>query len=64
MRELTLQEIGFVFGGDGECSGGSEGGNNIGGVTEPESLGDDLIAIYEGLVEAASHIIERVANAL
>ena len=62
MRELTMQEIGLVAGGgDDQCT---NGGNNIGGVTEPSSLGGDLISIYEGLVEATSHIIERVANAL
>jgi hypothetical protein len=63
MRELTLQEMGLVAGGgDDQCT--NDGGNNIGGVTEPSSLGGDLINIYEGLVEATSHIIERVANAL
>ena len=61
MRELTSAEIGLVTGGHDPCS--NEGGNNYGGVTEPGSLGDDLIAIYEGLVQVTSHIIERVANA-
>ena len=66
MRELTLMEIDYVTGGTGVCtpenSGG--GGNNYGGVTDTSSVGRDLIAIYEGLVDATSHIIERVANAL
>lgn len=66
MRELTMAEMNFVSGGTGECtpenSGGS--GNNIGGVTDSESIGGDLINIYEGAVAAVSHIIERVANAL
>lgn len=57
MRELTLNEMNVVSGAGGEC------GNNYGGVTEPSSLGDDLIDIYEGLVDATSYIIERVANA-
>lgn len=60
MRELTLCEISRVSGAGDECSGG---GNDYGGVTEPSSVGDDLIAIYEGLVAATSHVIERVANA-
>ncbi len=59
MRELTLQEISFVAGAGDDCS---SGGNNIGGVTDSGSLGDDLINIYEGLVSATSYIIERVAE--
>lgn len=67
MRELTLNEIAMVAGGDGECSSGGDSGgegNNYGGVTDPSSLGEDLIAAYEGLVAATSHVIERVAQAL
>ena len=65
MRELTTEELAFVAGGTGECTPESSGaGNNIGGVTDPQTLGQDLIDIYEGVVEATSHIIERVANAL
>ncbi len=62
MRELTLNEMNVVSGAGDDCSSG--GGNNIGGVTEPSSLGQDLIEIYEGLVSATSYVIERVANAL
>lgn len=58
MRELTLNEVNRVAG--GECSEG----NNYGGITEPTSIGDDLVAIYEGLVQATSYMIERVAKAL
>ena len=61
MRELTAAELDFVSGGGDNCS--NEGGNNYGGVTDTESLGDELINIYEGLVQVTSHIIERVANA-
>jgi hypothetical protein len=53
MRELTISEIGFVG-----------GAANYGGVTDTASLGQDIIEIYEGLVEATSYVIERVANAL
>ena len=63
MRELTMTEIGYVSGAGKDCPSG-EAGNNIGGVTNPSSLGQDLINIYEGLVAMTSHIIERVANAL
>lgn len=62
MRELTMSEMAIVSGAGDECSSGS--GNNIGGVTDSDSLGQDLINIYEGLVAATSHVIERVANAL
>jgi hypothetical protein len=58
MRELTMEEINMVSGGGGDCSG-----NNYAGVSDTSSVGDDLVAIYEGLVAATSHIIERVAGA-
>lgn len=63
MRELTMSEVEFVSGGVDDCPAG-DGGNDIAGVTDSKSLGQDLVNIYEGLVEATSHIIERVANAL
>ena len=62
MRELTTNEIALVAGGAGECP--APDGNNLGGVSDSEGLGQDLINIYEGLVEVTSHIIERVANAM
>lgn len=63
MRELALHELAQVAGG-GDLSCGPDDGNNYGGVSNTESFGDDLVDLYEGLVSAASHIIERVANAL
>lgn len=63
MRELTMSEIELVSGGAGECTA-EGGGNEYAGVKDPKSFGEDMISIYEGVVEAASHIIERVANAL
>ncbi|MDH3621534.1 MAG: hypothetical protein OER91_11605 [Gammaproteobacteria bacterium] len=62
MRELTMSEIGFVSGAGDDCSSGD--GNNYGGITDTSSIGGEIIEIYEGLVEATSYIIERVANAL
>ena len=59
MRELTMSEVEFVSGG---CE--PEGSNDYGGITDPNSLGQDIINMYEGLVEATSYIMERVANAL
>ena len=63
MRELSMEEISRVSGGTGECTA-QQSGNNYGGITEPGTLGQELIEIYEGMVEATSYIIERVARAL
>jgi hypothetical protein len=64
MRELTRAELDFVAGGaDLECTP-SDGGNKYGGVSDTTSVGRELINIYEGVVAATSHVIERVANAL
>jgi len=61
MRELTLTEMNFVSGAGDDCP---SDGNTIVGVSDSESLGKDLINIYEGLVSATSYMIERIANAL
>ena len=58
MRELKSSELSSVSGAGGGCSG-----NNIGGVTNAPSLGRDLVNIYEGVVQATSYMIERVAKA-
>lgn len=58
MRELTLNEMNVVSGAGDEC------GNNVGGIGDSTTVGTYVINIYEGLVAATSHIIERVANAL
>ena len=60
MRDLTKDEIQMVAGGGDKCASGD---NNYGGVSDPGSLGADLIAIYEGVVAATSYVIERVARA-
>jgi hypothetical protein len=59
MRELNVSELNMVAGGGDQCTPG----NSIGGITDSGSLGQDLINVYEGLVQATSYIIERVANA-
>jgi len=65
MRELRMEELAFVSGGGSEqvCTP-QTADNNYYGVQNPSSLGQDLINIYEGMVAATSHIIERVALAL
>jgi hypothetical protein len=60
MRELTEAELPFVSGGTGQCTPS----NSYGGVSNTSSVGGDLINMYEGVVRFASHVIERVANAL
>jgi hypothetical protein len=60
MRELNKMELDFVSGGHGVCTPG----NSIGGVSDADGFGDYLIGVYEGLVAATSHVIERVAKAL
>ena len=61
MRELTLNEMSLVSGAGDDCSSG--GGNAYNGITDTTTVGEDIINIYEGVVAAVSHIIERVANA-
>jgi len=58
MRELSEREIQFVSGGK-VCTPE----NSIGGVSDFNSIGNDLIGFYEGVVMFTSHVIERVANA-
>jgi hypothetical protein len=66
MRELTTTELSLVSGAGDDCGGGSDSGsgNDFGGIQDTDNLGDDLINIYEGVVQAVSHVIERVADAL
>lgn len=66
MRELTSSEMALVTGAADDCPAGGDsgGGNEYGGISDTSSVGDEIIELYEGLVAAASHIIERVANAL
>jgi len=62
MRELTTMELQFVSGGTGECT--EESANRIAGFSDFADVGGNLIDFYEGLIEATSYVIERVANAL
>ncbi len=60
MRELKTSELDFVSGGL-VCTKG-EGGNVIYGISNPKGVGGFFIDLYEGLIEATSYMIERVAN--
>ena len=64
MRLLDSNELSLVAGGTGVCTPENSDGTNIYGVKDSEKVGTDLINIYEGLVSATSHVIERVANSL
>lgn len=60
-HELDVEQVGEVAGGSGAVSIGT------GGVTissSSDSLGGDVIRTYEGLIEATSYAIERIAGAL
>jgi hypothetical protein len=63
MRELTKTEVGLVSGGGDSCSA-EDSGNNYGGISDTKTVGDEMIAMYEGAVAAVSYVIERVAKAL
>ena len=41
MRELTLKEMSLVAGAGDDC-----GGNNLGGITDSEGIGKDLINCF------------------
>ena len=62
MRILNHEECRQVAGGTGVCTP-EDAMNDLYGIQNPGSLGRDLVNIYEGLVFATSHVIERVFNA-
>ena len=62
MRVLNQGECRRVAGGHNVCTP-EDAMNDFYGIQDTTSLGQDLVNIYEGLVFATSHIIERVANA-
>ncbi len=61
MRELNTTELDFVSGGMMQCKP-EERGNTWGSITNTTSIGGEIINIYEGLIEATSYMIERVAT--
>ena len=60
MRELNISELNMVAGGGDQCTPE----NSVGGIGDPTTVGDFIIGVYEGLIQATSYIMERVANAL
>ncbi|MEX0707862.1 MAG: hypothetical protein WD078_07820 [Woeseia sp.] len=63
MRSLTTKEVCAVAGATDQCMA-EDFENNYGGITDSGVGGDPISSIYEDLVAVASHIIERVAEAL
>lgn len=59
MRNLTMNEIGYISGGDGEQCNGSTSS-----VGDQSSLVEDAVAAYEGAIAVAVYVMERVASAL
>jgi len=66
MRTLNTNELNFVSGGEGTCgpADGLSAGNEYGGIMDTGTVGDEIIQLYEGLIQATSYMIERVANAI
>ncbi len=61
MRELNAAEMTLVSGGHEklQCPA-PENYNSFAGIEDTGGFGQDVINMYEGLVMATSHIIERV----
>ena len=62
MRSLTAIEMSWVSGGAEVTATAGTKGASVTVKSDTGSFGKDLIAVYEGLVEATSHVIERVAS--
>ena len=60
MRLLNHEETARVAGGNA-CTL-EDAMNDFYGIQNTSTFGQDLINIYEGLVYATSHVIERVAS--
>ena len=61
-QPLTQEQAAQVGGGEGECTTTV----TLGGIltTAGTTVGDTVTATYDGLVDATSHIIERVSNSM
>ncbi len=62
-QTLPAEQVANVSGGDGTCSTTATiGTNGIVIQSTYNSFGEALIGTYEGIVEATSYVIERVAT--
>ena len=64
MRELTLNEVSMVSGGASNDCGGKVtiGTDGISLSSSSNSIGSNIVTLYEGLIESTSYMIERVAK--
>jgi len=64
-QPLTGEQVGEVAGGDGTSCGSTVVVSANPSVTNTAgNPGDALIGIYDGMVDATSHVIETVAKAI
>ena len=62
-QTLDETQVEQVAGGDGECGVTiGTGGINVG--ADPIGVGPALIETYEGVVNATSHVIERLVDSM
>jgi hypothetical protein len=62
--QISAEQAGEVAGGTGECSAtASVGTSGASVIVNAPTPGQAMIAIYDGAVEAASHVIETVVHA-
>jgi hypothetical protein len=61
-KPVDVDQAAQVAGGDGECTTTL----TLGGIltTVGPTVGETVTATYDGLVDATSHVIERVANSM
>jgi len=69
MRDLTMNEIGFISGGNGDSGAVSTeqckpDGNGSSALGDQSSLAQDITNAYEGAIEATVYVMERVADAV
>ena len=60
MRVLSTDECRQVAGGHDVCTP-ADAMNDFYGIQNTTTFGQDLVNIYEGLVFATSHVIERIS---
>ena len=63
-QAISNEQASEVAGGDGACTSTVTIGSTTTVTTSAPTPGDALIATYEGIVDATSYVIERVANSV
>lgn len=60
-QALSVEDVAGIAGGTGDCGATVQIGPVI---NRDDTVGGALIGVYDGLVDATSHVIETVANAV